>query len=118
MNRMLIGGVLCRLCGVGVLPADQAPAPAPEGSFDTKSLLYTNRGLEYWCANERGGKERLSGPSASETGCVNSKCHVETCDVGHKKEATGKAAYSVAAARSETACQKRHPQSPEDLQAD
>lgn len=81
----------------------------PEENFFTKSLHYTNRGIEFVYSKEHGGLERLTGLSATEAGCLKSKCHVRTCDACHKKDVDGKVVYSVEQARTETACQTCHP---------
>jgi hypothetical protein len=71
------------------------------------SLHYTNQGLAHWYAKENGGLERITGIPFSEMASCN-RCHVRTCDVCHVKEVDGKPFYSLAAAKSEAACEKCH----------
>lgn len=106
------------LCAVVALAADPAPAqPQPE-NFYNKSLHYTNSGLTYWYGKEQGGLEKLTGLPASALGCAAAKCHVYTCDECHRKDADGKASYSVAQAKSAQACEKCHGPEPEDAKVD
>ena len=98
------------------MAADEA-APASEESFYSKSLHYTNRGIEFLYSKEQGGLERLTGIPAAEMGCLKSKCHVQSCDTCHREAVGGKAAYSVKAARSQEACKTCHPVEKDDPDA-
>ncbi len=77
-------------------------------NFYSKSLHYSNRGIEFIYSREHGGLERLTDMSAEDLGCLKSKCHVTTCDVCHKKEINGKTEYSKEAARSPKICHQCH----------
>ena len=77
-----------------------------DGNFYEKSLHYTNRGLEYWYAAERGGLERITGVPFSQLTCT--KCHVRSCDTCHLKTVAGKISYSNEPARAQEACIKCH----------
>ena len=105
-------GMLAATPLVGQTPAPvAAPAPAPATalaageSFYAKSLHFTNRGIVF---NYDHGLKRLTGFPADRLGCTKSSCHVKSCDVCHKVEAGGKAAYSAAQAKSEKACAACH----------
>lgn len=91
---------------------DQTQTFPTENNFYSNSLHYTNRGIEYLYSKEHGGIERLTGISAVELGCVKAECHVKTCDNCHATEVKGKAAYTVAQARTEQACIKCHEPDP------
>ncbi len=91
---------------------------APDAGFYSSSLHYTARGLEYWYAKERGGLERITGVPASELGCLDAKCHVRSCDVCHRKDVGGKAAYSLRRAREQEACRACHPVDAKDAALD
>ena len=82
-----------------------APKPNPDDSFYSRSLHFTNRGIVF---NYDHGLKRLTGFPADRLGCTKSSCHVKSCDVCHKVEAGGKAAYSAAQAKSEKACAACH----------
>jgi len=97
----LLASINCHVFG-------QEPKPLPEENFYTKSLHYTNKGIEYWYSKEQGGLERLTGVRADQLGCLKSKCHVRSCDVCHAKVADAKFAYSVEAARSPQVCHECH----------
>jgi hypothetical protein len=86
----------------------QERKPLPTENFYTKSLHYTNKGIEFIYSKEQGGLERLTGMSANELGCVKSRCHATSCDVCHVKEANGKAAYSLDATVALKACHECH----------
>jgi hypothetical protein len=86
----------------------QEQKPLPEENFYTKSLHYTNKGIEYTYSKEQGGLERLTGLSAEQAGCTQSKCHVRSCDACHVKESEGAVAYSKDAARSPKICHQCH----------
>jgi hypothetical protein len=105
--RWRILAVVPAVLWLGLFTHAQSPAGGTE-SFFTKSLHYTNRGLEYVYSKEQGGVERILGKSAAEAGCVKPQCHVKSCDVCHKEEKDGKAFFSVQAARSEKACYGCH----------
>jgi hypothetical protein len=85
-------------------PAAVAAAPAGD-SFYANSLHFTNRGIVY---NYDRGLGRMTGLPANKLGCTAASCHVTSCDPCHKQEADGKAAYTVAQARSEKACAACH----------
>jgi hypothetical protein len=87
----------------------QEQKPLPGENFYTKSLHYTNRGIEYLYSKEQGGVERITGLSATEVGCVKSSCHVTSCDACHMKEVEGKLSYSLDPARSQEVCLRCHP---------
>lgn len=77
-------------------------------SFYTKSLHFTNRGIEYVYSKESGGLERLIGKSGSEVGCFQSKCHASNCDQCHIKTINGKPSFSKDAARDPKVCAPCH----------
>lgn len=77
-------------------------------SFYTKSLHFTNKGIEYVYSKEHGGLERLIGKSASELGCLLSKCHATNCDQCHIKIVSGKSEFSKVAARDPKVCAPCH----------
>jgi len=79
-----------------------------EESFFTKSLHYTNKGIQYVYSKEQGGLERLTGLSAEQAGCVKSECHVTSCDECHRKDTLGKASYSLEPALAQEACGRCH----------
>jgi hypothetical protein len=87
----------------------QDAAKSAEDSFFSRSLHYTNRGIEFLYAKEQGGLERITGISAEALGCLKAKCHVRSCDTCHKKDVDGKAVFSVDQARSQAACFVCHP---------
>jgi len=87
--------------------ARQEPPPEEE-SFYTRSLHFTNRGIEFVYSKEQGGVERITGVPAERLGCTAARCHVRTCDTCHRVEADGKASFSVETARAETACARCH----------
>jgi len=70
------------------------------------SLHYTAGGMSYWYDKSRGGWESITGVPYNDLGCKN--CHIETCDVCHKTEEAGKAAYSNTAAKNQDMCLKCH----------
>ncbi len=88
--------------------------PLPEENFYTNSLHSTVKGIEYLYSKQHGGAERITGVTASELGCLKSKCHVRSCDVCHKKELDGKAFYSAEPALAQKACDKCHPVEKDD----
>jgi hypothetical protein len=90
---------------LGTLPA---PALTAGTDFYEKSLHFTNRGIAYWYAKEQGGLERLTGVTVDQMGCMKAKCHVKSCDVCHRVETAGSAAYAATAARAEQACPRCH----------
>jgi hypothetical protein len=92
-----------------------AQQPPPQGeTFYHQSLHYTNRGIEFVYSKEHGGLERLTGLSAAQMNCAQSKCHVTTCDQCHKKEVDDKAFYTTDATQIQEACQKCHPVAKDD----
>lgn len=103
----ILGAVIAGLAvGIYFLAAAQQQTQSSEENFYTKSLHYTNRGLEYWYAKEQGGLERITGIPISKLDC--SKCHVRSCDTCHKKDVNGKEAYSLEPARAQDVCQGCH----------
>jgi hypothetical protein len=82
--------------------------PPDSNTMFSKILHFTNKGLEYVYSKEQGGLERLTGMSATELGCLKSKCHITSCDVCHKKEENGKILYSLDAARNPKICAPCH----------
>ncbi len=82
--------------------------------FYNKSLHYTNRGISFIYSKEHGGLERLTGLSAEEMNCTQSRCHVRSCDDCHAKQVGEKSFYSVEQSRTEAACQKCHPVAKDD----
>jgi hypothetical protein len=102
------------VAGFPALAAGVEEAPPSEESFYAKSLHYTNRGIESLYSKERGGLERITGLSATELGCLKSKCHVRNCDTCHRKDVDGKAVFTVEKEVLEAACQKCHPVEKDD----
>jgi hypothetical protein len=104
-SALRIAPLLGTLAAVPLAAQTPAPAPAPDDSFYSRSLHFTNRGIVY---NYEKGLQRLTGFPADRLGCTKASCHVKSCDVCHRTEANGRAAYSVAQARSEKACAACH----------
>jgi hypothetical protein len=100
------------LCLVALLalafaaPLIAQPAPQSNDAFYARSLHFTTKGFAHWYAKEQGGPELITGQPYSAIGCGD--CHVGSCDTCHRKDVSGKAVYSVEAARSEAACAKCH----------
>jgi hypothetical protein len=94
--------------------AELAPAVGDSVAFYSRSLHFTNRGIEFIYSRAQGGLERLTGMSAEDLGCMRARCHVRTCDACHAQQADGKLRYSVALARTEQACQRCHPVDADD----
>ena len=92
----------------------QEEQQASQENFYNKSLHYTNHGIEFLYAREQGGLERLVGLSATELGCLKSKCHVQTCDECHEKTVDGRSSYSLEPARAQEVCGKCHPVAEDD----
>jgi hypothetical protein len=88
--------------------------PPGEDNFYSRSLHFTNRGIEFVYAKENGGLERLTGMSAEKLGCLKASCHVTSCDTCHRREVDGKVSYSVEQARSGEACARCHDADPKD----
>ena len=109
MTVLVLSGLLLAAAGAG-----QSTAPAADDSFYSKSLHYTNRGIEFIYSKEHGGLERLTGVSAEELGCMKAKCHVRSCDVCHRLEVDGKVSYSAARARDYAVCEPCHPVAKDD----
>lgn len=74
----------------------------------TKSLHYTNKGLQFIYSKEHGGLERLTERPSSELGCAKSQCHITSCDACHKSEVNGKSIYSIDAAKNPKVCEPCH----------
>jgi hypothetical protein len=106
--------LLLMLIGANLPGSAQEQKFLPEENFYTKSLHYTNKGIEFLYSKEQGGIERITGKTAAEMGCVKSNCHVKSCDVCHSKETDGKLSYSIDQARSEVSCQRCHPVGKDD----
>jgi hypothetical protein len=73
MNRLSItmAGFAASLLVTAVsFAATQEQSQPQEDSFYSRSPHYTNRGIEYWYAEEQGGLERITGVSAAELGCL------------------------------------------------
>lgn len=101
------GCLLLALSVTGLAAAQEQPQTLEE-NFYNKSLHYTNRGIEYHYAREQGGVEELTGQPIGAFNCLQAKCHVRTCDTCHKREAGGKASYSVDPALAQAACLNCH----------
>ena len=86
----------------------QEEKPLPTENFYTKSLHYTNKGIEFLYSKEQGGLERLTGLSANVLGCSKSKCHATSCDACHAKEMNGKVTYSLDKTVALHACHQCH----------
>lgn len=111
----MLAGLLAAACAAGLSAQEPQPSqPDGEDSFYSRSLHYTNRGIEFLYSKEQGGLERITGLTATELGCLKSKCHVRSCDACHRQETGGQAAYSAARAKSEEACQRCHPVAKDD----
>ncbi|MDH4222029.1 MAG: hypothetical protein OEV55_00670 [candidate division Zixibacteria bacterium] len=91
-----------------IFAVSQEQKPIPQENFYQKSLHYTNKGIEYLYSKEQGGIERITGMTASELGCLNSKCHVQSCDVCHLKEVDGISTYSSEVAKAPQICHRCH----------
>jgi hypothetical protein len=78
-------------------------------NFYNQSLHYTNRGIEFLCSREQGGVERLTGLPAADLGCLQSKCHVQSCDECHETQMDGKSSYSLELAQNQKICNTCHP---------
>jgi hypothetical protein len=104
----------CVALGIALVASMSAGAgaeetePPPDDNFYAKSLHYTNRGIEFIYSKEHGGLERLTGLTASQTGCLKAKCHARTCDTCHLKEVDGRATYSLDPTVAQAACEKCH----------
>ena len=114
MRAILFVSFAVLLLFVGAIRVEGQTQAPPDENFFTKSLHYTNRGIEFVYSKEHGGLERLTGLSATEAGCLKAKCHVQTCDACHKKDVDGKAVYTVEQAQTESACQTCHPVNKDD----
>ena len=80
----------------------------PKTSFYAKSLHATNRGIGFLYSKEQGGLERITGKSAREVGCYQSKCHASSCDDCHQKTTDGGSIYTSDTATLYNACVKCH----------
>jgi hypothetical protein len=100
--------VLCLLVLLSLVPRVAGAQASPQSNepFYQRSLHFTTRGFAHWYAKEQGGPELITGQAFASIGCGD--CHVGSCDVCHRKDADGKASYSLQAARSEAACAKCH----------
>jgi hypothetical protein len=110
MARHLTFGAVAFLmsAAVGASAQSAPPAQVPDEGFYSKSLHFTNRGIEFVYSKEQGGLEQITGLSASEVGCVKAKCHATSCDTCHRKDVGGKATYSLDPAVAQTACEGCH----------
>jgi hypothetical protein len=86
----------------------QDKKPFPSGSFYSKSLHYTAKGIISSYAKENNGLEKLTGKNAVEIGCDKPECHVKECDVCHTDTLSGRPVYSVDRAKSEVSCKFCH----------
>jgi hypothetical protein len=116
MKNLLIEFLVASfLTGASALSARcQEQKPLPTENFYTKSLHYTNRGIEYLYSKEAGGVERITGLPAAQVGCVKAGCHVTSCDACHLKEVDGKSTYSLEPARAQDVCLRCHPVAKDD----
>jgi len=99
--------VLC-LAPIPAARAGDEPKPAPGDSFFTRSLHFTNRGIEFLYSKEQGGVGSITGLTAAEAGCVKAECHVTSCDTCHRKDVGGKPTYSPDPALAQAACANCH----------
>lgn len=104
----LVPVLLAFLANIHQAAAGDVPKPVPSDSFFTKSLHFTNRGIEFLYAKEQGGVGSITGLSASEAGCVQAKCHATSCDTCHRKDVDGKPTYSLDPAVAQAACATCH----------
>jgi len=108
-HHLTFGAAACLLlAAVGASAQSSPPTHPPEESFYSKSLHFTNRGIEFVYSKEQGGLEQITGLPASEIGCVKARCHATTCDTCHRKDLGGKATYSVDPAVAQAACDGCH----------
>ena len=96
------------LAATGASAQSAPPAHSPDESFYSKSLHFTNRGIEFVYSKEQGGLEQITGLPASEIGCAKAKCHARSCDTCHRKDVGGKATYSLDPAVAQAACEGCH----------
>ena len=96
------------LAAVGAPAQSAPPAHPPDESFYSKSLHFTNRGIEFVYSKEQGGIEQITGLPATAVGCVKARCHATTCDTCHRKDVGGKATYSLDPAVAQAACERCH----------
>jgi len=109
-------GAWVELGAAGLVLLAMAPTTArvqPDGTqastnFFEKSLHFTNRGIEFVYSKEHGGLERLTGLTASQVGCVQARCHVQSCDTCHRKDVAGRPTYSLDTAVAQAACEACH----------
>lgn len=106
--RPLASLVLFATCAAAASAQTPAPTPPPGDSFYARSLHATGRGIEFAYSKEQGGLERITGLPASEVGCVKAKCHATSCDACHRKDANGKASYTLDPAVAQAACEGCH----------
>lgn len=95
-------------CFFCTLLSQEKNYPPDSNNMFSKSLHFTNKGIEYVYSKEHGGLERLTGKSATELGCMKAKCHITSCDVCHKKEVDGKFLYSKEPVRDMKVCAPCH----------
>jgi hypothetical protein len=108
-HHLTLGAAACLLlAAMGASAQSVPPTDPPDESFYSKSLHFTNRGIEFVYSKEQGGLEQITGLSASEVGCVKAKCHATTCDMCHRKNIGGKATYSLDPAVAQAACEGCH----------
>ena len=104
----LTSTLLAILVALASVAAGDEPKPAPSDSFFSRSLHFTNRGIEFLYSKKQGGVGLITGLTASQAGCVQAKCHVTTCDTCHRKDAGGKSSYTLDPAIAEAACEQCH----------
>jgi hypothetical protein len=86
----------------------QQREPLPTANFYSKSLHYTNKGIEFIVSKEHGGLELLTGMTAEQLGCIAAGCHATSCDVCHMKTVNGKSTYSTDTTTVIRACHRCH----------
>lgn len=105
----IFGAAVCLIMAADGAPAQSAsPTRPPDDSFYSRSLHFTNRGIEFIYSREQGGLERITGLPSSEVGCVKAKCHATSCDTCHRKDVGGKPTYSLDPAVAQAACEGCH----------
>lgn len=108
MKKLFTSALLIFLFGTNLIFSQSADS---NESFYTKSLHFTNRGIEYVYSKESGGLERLTGISGKELGCFRSSCHATNCDRCHLATVNGKPAFTKDAAHNPKVCEPCHGES-------
>jgi hypothetical protein len=104
MRRTVLGVLAC--VAVAAVSAAVPQQVSQDSDFYSRSLHFTNAGLEYWYAKEHGGLERLTGVPFSGMPC--SGCHVKSCDACHLENAGGRLSYAVPRGKAGEVCEKCH----------